>query len=271
MTDYVGATSSATLLWAGEGYSAFASASATDSDLTISYIDLYGEIKYTYTISKRNEVYQTYAPSQSPLVQLIPMDRTVASFQTSRLLFGGLGVLGLVLLAGAFIYDAKVKNRRKKPKQLTSLLLSYSSPGSSFNEFMSSPVSARHTPGSSRLLSPKNTKFSSSGPYTDITKNKQSQLASNDEHIADKCQLMPPQVLYDRSRRGLISMPQQHKLLLQRDQRQRGLLSITVADNLDLAPLNSPDIQKGVNMKAFEAFSGHSSGIKHKRVNLSLS
>ena len=47
MTDQLGSVTSggeAELKWSGTGYSAFASASATTDQLTISYHDIYGKI-----------------------------------------------------------------------------------------------------------------------------------------------------------------------------------------------------------------------------------
>ena len=67
MTDYAGASSSATALWSGEGYSAFASAAVTKEDLIINFIDADGNKKYSYTLANPRSgepIYPTYRPSE---------------------------------------------------------------------------------------------------------------------------------------------------------------------------------------------------------------
>jgi hypothetical protein len=56
MTDTIGGSSDAELLWAGEGYSAFASASATKTDLTISYMDSNRTVRYSHILTNPNYV-----------------------------------------------------------------------------------------------------------------------------------------------------------------------------------------------------------------------
>ena len=52
MTDYAGASSTATTVWAGEGYSAFASATATRDELVIAFMDSDNNKKYSFTLGK---------------------------------------------------------------------------------------------------------------------------------------------------------------------------------------------------------------------------
>jgi hypothetical protein len=56
MTDTIGGSSDAELLWAGEGYSAFASVSATKTDLTISYMDSNRTVQYSHILTNPNYV-----------------------------------------------------------------------------------------------------------------------------------------------------------------------------------------------------------------------
>jgi hypothetical protein len=104
MTDVVAAESDAELLWAGEGYSAFASASATKDDLTISYIDANTEIKYSYTLT--NPLY----PWNKTL------DTRMNKISKKYIFFlGGITVLASIILLGAFVKNSKSsKNRNRK-------------------------------------------------------------------------------------------------------------------------------------------------------------
>jgi hypothetical protein len=51
MTESLSESSSADLVWAGEGYSAFASATATNSYLKISFIDSNNNTQYEYSLT----------------------------------------------------------------------------------------------------------------------------------------------------------------------------------------------------------------------------
>jgi hypothetical protein len=51
MTESLSTSSSADLVWAGEGYSAFASATATKSNLEISFIDASNTVQYAYSLT----------------------------------------------------------------------------------------------------------------------------------------------------------------------------------------------------------------------------
>ena len=135
MTDYVSASSSATTMWTGEGYSAFASASATDTELKISYIDTDNVVQYKYTITstrvhESHDYISTDEPTLSPtekaekipdkLVQAQTMDVS----QHAVFVSGGLAALAFMLIAGAFAYEMKGRRRRRKNRKLASLLMS---------------------------------------------------------------------------------------------------------------------------------------------------
>jgi hypothetical protein len=110
MTDTVLATSDAELLWAGEGYSAFASASATKTDLTISYINADTETKYSYTLT-------------NPLYPWYRSERSNTSKISKKYIFFLIGITVLsVILLGAFIKNSKGRKNRTRNQMNSSLV-----------------------------------------------------------------------------------------------------------------------------------------------------
>jgi hypothetical protein len=111
MTDVVAAESDAELLWTGEGYSAFASGSATKDDLTISYIDADAEIKYSYTLT--NPLYPT---NKNLGIKMDKISKKYVYF------LGGISVLASMILLGAFVKNSKGSRNRNR-KQIKSSLI----------------------------------------------------------------------------------------------------------------------------------------------------
>jgi hypothetical protein len=122
MTDSIKQTSEADLLWAGEGYSAFASGTATAENLTISFIDRYNILRYSYVLTNSNA--RIFSPSMSP--SLISQKKIV---DRSKLILSEFALISLVVMGGAIFFKKKFKNRK-----VPSLLTSYSSPDSTFNK-----------------------------------------------------------------------------------------------------------------------------------------
>jgi hypothetical protein len=115
MTDTAGGSSDAELLWAGEGYSAFASASATKTNLTVSYIDANEVVKYSYTLT--NPLYCIPDDSASSPTQnssyIVPSNLDYTTFivpiTAIAFLFGGfIFVAAIILVAAIMPYCANV-------------------------------------------------------------------------------------------------------------------------------------------------------------------
>ena len=129
MTDYLGATTStATSMWAGEGYSAFASAAATKDELVISFIDTDGKTKYTKTL---NNPRPGEAPTQRPTEPPV-RPKTVDVTKKIVIISSGFAALAFLLIAGGFYYESKGKKKKKKPKKWSKGFMSYTLPGASF-------------------------------------------------------------------------------------------------------------------------------------------
>lgn len=173
MTDYVGATSSATALWSGEGYSAFASAAATRDDLTITFIDADGNRKYSYTLANPRSgepVYPTYHPSEiSPPVR-------PASYATQKVVVisSGFAALAFLLIAGGFYYETKGKKKKRKAKKGAKGFMSYALPGGSITK---SPKKASKTKNSLRALATTRTQRNIEEAMMDLVPNKKDFLA----------------------------------------------------------------------------------------------
>jgi hypothetical protein len=121
MTDSLVASSSADLVWAGEGYSAFASATATKNYLEISYIDASNTVQYVYSLnnswnmdlnSTATASYPTPMPNYTTdisgggMIHLPPRSILYVS--------GGFLAVGIVALVVAVFQ--KSKTRRNYPK-----------------------------------------------------------------------------------------------------------------------------------------------------------
>jgi hypothetical protein len=138
MTDTVSGSSSATGLWAGEGYSAFASATATKEELTISYIDSEASIRYSYTLNNP----RMEGPSMHPTEFIPPV--TARSVQVSSqvvAISSGFAALAFLLIAGGFYYESKGRKKKKKNKKGTSRFMSYTLPGAAFTTKATKKVS----------------------------------------------------------------------------------------------------------------------------------
>lgn len=110
MTDTVLGTSDAELLWAGEGYSAFASASATKTDLTISYINADTATKYSYTLTN-----PLYPWNRSERSNTSKISKKYISFLAAITVFS-------VILLGAFVKNSKGRKNRTRIQVDSSLI-----------------------------------------------------------------------------------------------------------------------------------------------------
>lgn len=138
MTDSVGGSSSANGIWAGEGYSAFASASATKEELTISYIDSEASVRYSYTLNNP----RMEGPSMHPTEYIPPVAaRAVQVSSQVVVLSSGFAALAFLLIAGGFYYESKGRKKKKKSKKGTSRFMSYSLPGTAFTTKSTKKVS----------------------------------------------------------------------------------------------------------------------------------
>ena len=129
MTDSVGASSSATALWAGEGYSAFISATATQEELKISYLNSDVTVKYSYTFNNP----RADGPSMSPTLYTPPIkEKSVEVGSNVVIISTGFAALAFILIAGGFYYEAKGRKKKRKTKKGGSRFMSYTLPGAAF-------------------------------------------------------------------------------------------------------------------------------------------
>ena len=200
MTDYVGATSSAKTLWTGEGYSAFASALVTENELTITYIDVNNDVKYQYTLTNsrdnsqsRGSIVPSVSPSQGPIA-IGPPDAAAKGKFSVLVVSGQLAVISLVLIALGFAYDSRWRNNLRRARKPKSLLSSYMSPDSPFNEFMAGNINNPPKPSSRmKAVSPK-LFIPKEEPYETL--------------ISDTTPASPSRSYFDsKAKRGLISFP----------------------------------------------------------------
>jgi hypothetical protein len=136
MTDSVGASSSATSLWAGEGYSAFITATATKGSLSINFLNSDATAKYSYTASRDfllNPDQPTMSDSFWGALQNMNVTQTEL-FMTEVL-------AGLIFFAviGAFFAQSFEVDRRRRRREKKSLLIKYENLESVFNRFVNSP------------------------------------------------------------------------------------------------------------------------------------
>jgi hypothetical protein len=110
MTDTIGGSSDAELLWAGEGYSAFASASATKTDLTISYLDSNRTVRYSHILTNPN-----YAPDNSV---------SVPNFLAHRVIFvsGALFFISAMIAVGYILQTSTAGTYKKLSTKTSSSL-----------------------------------------------------------------------------------------------------------------------------------------------------
>ena len=132
MTDSVGASSSAQAIWAGEGYSAFAAASATLNELTISYIDSDGAVRYTYTMDNPREEGPSMRPSEAVAVKRPGPAQAVEVSSKIVIISSGFAALAFLMIAGGFYYESKGRKKKKKTKKGVSRFMSYTLPGAGF-------------------------------------------------------------------------------------------------------------------------------------------
>jgi hypothetical protein len=102
MTDTVATSSNANLLWAGEGYSAFASASATKTDLTISYVNAYKAVQYSYTLTDPFHTPDNPpAPSPTSVPILLKPELRNTAYKTALIFYtGGVVFLAFMMMLG---------------------------------------------------------------------------------------------------------------------------------------------------------------------------
>ena len=132
MTDYVGASSSAQAIWAGEGYSAFASASATLNELTISYIDSDGAVRYTFTMDNPREEGPSVRPTEAVAVRRPGPAQAVEVSSKIVIISSGFAALAFLMIAGGFYYESKGRKKKRKTKKGVSRFMSYTLPGAGF-------------------------------------------------------------------------------------------------------------------------------------------
>eukprot|EP01041_Mallomonas_annulata_P001341 gene1341-2590_t len=87
MVDQLGSKPSmAQLVWSGTGYSAFGAVTATEDALTVEYVNIHGEVVYSYTIEKTMSYHYSWGTNSSGTT-----DRSEATYLLYK---------GLLLLAG---------------------------------------------------------------------------------------------------------------------------------------------------------------------------
>jgi hypothetical protein len=129
MTDSVGASSSATAVWAGEGYSAFIAATATQDELKVSYLDADVAVKYSYTFNNP----RAEGPSMSPSLYTPPIKtKSVEVSSNVVIISSGFAALAFILIAGGFYYEAKGRKKKRKTKKSGKGFMSYTLPGAAF-------------------------------------------------------------------------------------------------------------------------------------------
>jgi hypothetical protein len=140
MTGSVGASSSATSLWAGEGYSAFMTATATRGSLSINFLNSDGTAKYSHTAS-RDLLLNNDQPTMSDSFWGALQNMSV----TETELFMTEVLAGLVFFAviGAFFAQSFEGDRRRRRREKKSLQTKYENLESVFNRFVNSPKGAR--------------------------------------------------------------------------------------------------------------------------------
>jgi hypothetical protein len=129
MTDTIGGSSDAKLLWAGEGYSAFASASATKDNLTISYVNANKVVQYSFTLTNPLYPYipNDYAslPTQSPFY-IAPSNLDYTTFVDSitviAFLYGGFIFVAAMIIPRTLIKNSKGIGHTRKKLVNTSIL-----------------------------------------------------------------------------------------------------------------------------------------------------
>lgn len=134
MVDYVSSNSNsdAKLIWAGEGYSAFATASITSDSLMISYIDINNDVKYNYELTNPFVQEETVTKTKSTTGSS-PDDNNTRIMSDTIYISCGLAVLGLFLVGGSTMYNRRnakkmrIKAIRRKKLSLSNLYTSIDS------------------------------------------------------------------------------------------------------------------------------------------------
>ena len=142
MTDSVGASSSATSLWAGEGYSAFIIATATKGSLSISFLNSDATAKYSY-VATRDFLLNPDQPTISDSFWGALQNMNV----TQTELFMTEVIAGMIFFAviGAFFVQSFEVERRRRRREKKSLLMKYENLESVFNRFVNSPKETKVT------------------------------------------------------------------------------------------------------------------------------
>lgn len=129
MTDTIRGSSDAELLWAGEGYSAFASVSATKDNLTISFVNANKMVQYSYTLT--NPLYPYISNDSASLPTQIPfytapsnLDYTtfVVPITVIAFLYGGFMFMAAMTIPQKLIENSKGIGQVGKKLVNTSML-----------------------------------------------------------------------------------------------------------------------------------------------------
>lgn len=129
MTDTVATSSNANLLWAGEGYSAFASASATKTDLTISYVNAYKAIQYTHTLTNpfytpENPATPSPTPSPTSVPVLLKPELRNTAYKIALIFYtGGVVFLAFMMILGGATFRRFGRKTRLPKKKSNTLSL----------------------------------------------------------------------------------------------------------------------------------------------------
>lgn len=183
MTDYAGASSSATALWSGEGYSAFASAAATKEDLIINFIDADGNKKYSYTLANPRSgepIYPTYRPSE----MTTPIKPAAYATQKVVVISSGFAAFAFLLIAGGFYYESKGKKKKRKAKKGTKGFMSYALTGGSVTKSLKKASKSKN---SLRALATNRTPRNLEEAMMDLVSNKKDFVTAetNEERTRD--------------------------------------------------------------------------------------
>ena len=144
MTDYAGASSTATTVWAGEGYSAFASATATRDELVIAFMDSDNNKKYSFTLGnpRTGDPYPTTHPTEA----VAPIRPSAYVSQKIVIVSSGFAALAFLLIAGGFYYESKGRKKKRKAKKAAKGFMSYTLPGAtSFTKTAKKPSKTKNS------------------------------------------------------------------------------------------------------------------------------
>ena len=122
LTDSVKSSSTAQLVWAGAGYSAFGVATASPSDITLSFVDTSGSFPYSYTLTNPNAYTPPASENPPGIPALPPVSSPSLSSEENTQIFGAEGfrlnwggmLFGLAGCGVLGIFIAGYVGRRKR-------------------------------------------------------------------------------------------------------------------------------------------------------------